>query len=450
MPSSDVVVIGAGLAGMSAAIALADAGARVDVVARGHAATHWAGGGLDIAAPAGSATAAEGLARLTALPGHPYAILRDDVRPALDWLRQLLEAEGLPYAGDLDAPLQTVPTAIGSTRRVAIVPAAQAAALDPWSSEERLVVCGPVGFKDFWPAAIETSLQRREVWERGGAGGPRGAGGPGRVESASVELPGLEGRRNLSALHLARLFDDAAWREEAFTAIARAVDALGTGPGRIAFPAVLGLADHARVLEDARRLLPLPLFEMPLVPPSIPGMRLFAALRSALRGGGGRISAGEEVVRIDRDRDRVVAVALAAAARDRVFQTGALVLATGGIAGGGLVARENGTLVEPLLGLPVEAPAPNDWLARDPFDPAGHPLEAAGIRTDERLRPVGAAGDVVLQNVAVVGSMLAGQRYLSERCGDGVAVSSGRRAAATASQPAAPPARRREKAAATR
>jgi hypothetical protein len=31
--------------------------------------------------------------------------------------------------------------------------------------------------------------------------------------------------------------------------------------------------------------------------------------------------------------------------------------------------------------------------------------------------------------VAVVGSMLAGQRYLSERCGDGVAMASGHRAA---------------------
>ena len=56
MAQADVVVIGAGLAGMAAAIALADAGATVEVVGRGHAATHWTAGGFDIAAPAGSAT----------------------------------------------------------------------------------------------------------------------------------------------------------------------------------------------------------------------------------------------------------------------------------------------------------------------------------------------------------------------------------------------------------
>jgi glycerol-3-phosphate dehydrogenase subunit B len=113
-----------------------------------------------------------------------------------------------------------------------------------------------------------------------------------------------------------------------------------------------------------------------------------------------------------------------------VIQTGALVLATGGIAGGGLLARADGRLVEPILDLPVEAPAAEDWLAADPFDPAGHPLEAAGIRTDGDLRPVDASGQVVLDNVAVVGGLLAGQRYLAERCGDGVAIASGQRAAA--------------------
>ncbi len=38
MPSADVVVIGAGLAGLTAAITAAESGARVHVLAKGHAA----------------------------------------------------------------------------------------------------------------------------------------------------------------------------------------------------------------------------------------------------------------------------------------------------------------------------------------------------------------------------------------------------------------------------
>jgi len=428
MPAADVVVAGAGLAGLTAAIALADAGATVEVVAAGHAATHWTAGGIDVAAPAGAATAAEGLARLAHNTGHPYAILAGDLPAALTFVRTVLAAEGLDYVGGLDDPLRPVPTAIGGTRPVSILPAAQAAALTPWRAGERLIVCGPAGFKDFWPAAIAASLGRPRPW---GAPGDQGGGGvaPARVEAVTVEWPGLAGRRNLNALELARRFDDPAWRAEAFEIVARAVGRGGGGPARIALPAVLGLREHRAVLHDAEQLLPFAFFEVPLVPPSVPGLRLYGALRSALLRRGGRMAVGEAVARVDVERRRVIAVATAAAVRERTTRTGAFVLATGGIAGGGLIGTPDGKLLEPLLGLPVEAPPADAWLAPGLPGRGGHPLEIAGIRTDGELRPVDAAGRRGLDNVAVAGSLLAGQRYLSERCGDGVAIASGWRAA---------------------
>ena len=428
MASVDVVVAGAGLSGLVAAIELAERGARVEVIARGYAATHWTAGGFDVAAPDGAETSAEGLEALAARRGHPYALLVESVPPSLARLRAILAEEGLWFEGTLDDLLRPVPTAIGGTRRAAILPAGQAAALPPWQTDERLVACGPAGFKDFWPAAVAASLARPPVWGRAGEPARR----PDGVDVVSVELPGLANRRNLNALDLARFFDEPAWRLEAFGRIAAAVGPLARrGPVRIAFPAVLGIAEHAAVLDDAARLLPGPIFEIPLVPPSIPGIRLFRALRAALRRRGGGLMVGEPIVRIDVDGRLVTRVAASAAVRERRLRTGALVLATGGIAGGGLVGHADGRLEEPLLGLPVEAPPADAWLAEDPSDPAGHPLEAAGIRTDRAMRPVDRRGKVVLDNVAVVGSLLAGQRYLAERCGDGVAVASGARAAVT-------------------
>ena len=343
---------------------------------------------------------------------------------ALATLRKVLAEAGLEYRGDLGDPLRAIPTAIGGTRRAAILPIAQAAALDPWKPGERLVICGPAGFKDFWPDAIVASLRRPSVW-----GGDDSR--PARIDALTVDLPGLAGRNNLNALNLAHLFDDPRWRADAIEQIARAIERNGAqrGGGRIALPAILGSTDHAAAFDDASRILPLAPFEVPLVSPSVPGLRLFAALRAALRRRGGRMVIGEGVADIVVERRRVGSVAMTAAVRERVIRTGAVVMATGGIAGGGLIGRADGQLVEPLLGLPVEAPPADAWLADDPFDPAGHPLEAAGIRTDADLRPVDARGKVVLDNVAVVGSMLAGQHYLTERCGDGVAIASGHRAA---------------------
>jgi glycerol-3-phosphate dehydrogenase subunit B len=421
MPSADVAVIGAGLAGLTCAHALAQRGAHVVVIAKGFAALHWTAGTLDVAAPSGVETPRAGIGRLAEAVNHPYAILAGDVQPAVDDLLALLAAQGLHYSGSLDSPIVAAPTGIGATRPVAVAPEGQAAALAAWAEDEQLVVCGVEGFKDLWPLAVAASLDRPGPWN---------ATRPSRVVAASAVLPDVTGRRNLSALHLARAFDEPSWQGRAIDAIARAVDAAGTRrPCRVALPAVLGLRDHAAVLESLRATLGMPVFELPLVPPSIPGLRLYDALRGACREAGVRVQLGEAVSRFETTGDRVELIATPAAARELVIRAGAVVLATGGLAGGGIVGRPDGALEETVLGLPVDGPHRDDWLARDAFAAEGHPIEAAGVPVDRDLRPLDARGAPVYANVRVVGSQLAGQRWLRERCGDGVALASGHRAA---------------------
>jgi glycerol-3-phosphate dehydrogenase subunit B len=135
------------------------------------------------------------------------------------------------------------------------------------------------------------------------------------------------------------------------------------------------------------------------------------------------------VARIVLEGDRVTAVELEAATRHHVIRTDAVILATGGLAGGGLVALGDGRIVEPLLGLHVDAPDHDAWLVADALDPAGHPVEAAGVPVDGHLRPLDATHRVSHPNVRVAGALLAGQRAIRERCGDGVALASGWRAA---------------------
>jgi glycerol-3-phosphate dehydrogenase subunit B len=202
----------------------------------------------------------------------------------------------------------------------------------------------------------------------------------------------------------------------------------------VALPAILGLNDHPGALAAAREILPLVPFEVALAPPSLPGLRLFAALRAALRRRGGRLQVGEAVHGTIAADGRVAELRAPAAAREFVLSAGVFVLATGGIAGGGIVADGPGVLREVVLGLPVDGPPAGDWLNDDAFSPAGHPLETAGIRTDRHLRPVtpgrpGASARPLAENVRIAGSLLAGQRYLRERCGDGVALASGSLAA---------------------
>ena len=104
MPTVDVVVIGAGLAGMTAALALAEAGASVEVVARGHTATHWTSGGLDVAAPPGHQAAdlaaqpdrlgrPRGDHRQCLAPAHPACARNIGQRDEIPCVLSLIEQE---------------------------------------------------------------------------------------------------------------------------------------------------------------------------------------------------------------------------------------------------------------------------------------------------------------------------------------------------------------------
>ncbi len=412
MPTADVVVIGAGLAGLSCAAELAERGARVFLAAKGMATTHWTHGGLDAAATDGASTTREGVRVLAAKSGHPYAIAQAEVEPAVEAHAARLAAAGIGLAGTLDDALVEIPTAIGARRRAALLPEAQAPVLRPWGDEGLLLV-GIGRYRDAWPAYAARNLAA-VPWPDG----------PREIRAVEVELSGLEGLNNLDARSLAERFDDAGWRAGALAAIARVVP---PGAWRVGVPAVLGLRGHRAALLDAREALGPGAFEIPSLPPSVPGLRLYDALRTAIGAAGGRIQIGFDVIDVERNGGRVIAIRTEAASRALRLAADGFVLATGGIGGGGLRADAGGVIHERVFGLPVEAPVLDAWFSDDPLLP--HPIEAAGIRTDVELRPIGTAGATELANVLVIGSALAGMRYLDERCGDGVALATAHRAA---------------------
>ena len=406
MPRADVVVIGAGLAGLSCAAELAECGARVFLAAKGMATTHWTHGGLDIAAPAGARTSRDGIRLLSAIGGHPYQLLEADADPAVTAHVARMGAAGLTHAGLVDDPLKVIPTAIGAIRPAAILPSAQAAALEPWNGVGLLLV-GFARYRDAWAPYAARNLANAP-WP----------GGPAEIRAVEVDLPELDRLHNIAPHVVARLFEDAAWRERALSAIARAVP---NGAWRIGLPTVLGLDAHAAVHAEAERVLGHRVFEMASLPPSVPGLRLFEAFRRRILGSGGRIQIGFDVVEVERHANRIVAVHTDAAARTLRIAGDAFVLATGGVGGAGIRALHDGTLRERVFGLPVIAPPQEDWFSDDPLRP--HPLEAAGIQVNASLAPA------ELENVRVIGSALSGMHYLDERCGDGVALASAHRAA---------------------
>jgi glycerol-3-phosphate dehydrogenase subunit B len=186
---------------------------------------------------------------------------------------------------------------------------------------------------------------------------------------------------------------------------------------------MLGMRDPHAVLMDLQHRLGLWVFEIPTLPPSVPGMRLYEILRSALRAAGGRLVLGAEVVSHRRDGERVSEVITRAAGRDLSYAAPWFVLASGGFASGAIELDSHWITHDRVLGLPLRgAPGPGDMrFVRNYLE--DQPIARAGIAVDAQLRADGA------QNVLVAGASLPGAVPWREGSGEGIALASGLRAA---------------------
>lgn len=401
----DAVVIGAGTAGLVAGTRLAQAGARVAVLAKGVGSTHLAPATLDVLgyAPDPVQEPLRAVERLVAeRPDHPYALLGTEVlADAVGWFAQTVASGPLPgyaYAGGLEHNGR-YPSALGALRPSALVPETMAAG--EAGELRRVCIVGTPALRDFHPSLC--------------AGNLAAAG----IEARAVSLDLRLDRADASTLGLARLFDDPGWRAHFCAQLALAL----RSEEHVGLPALLGLDDPHGVLADMQERLGRRVFEIPTLPPSVPGMRLYEILRAALRAGGGRLMLGAEVVDTVREGGRLTAVTTHAAGRDLTYVAPWFVLAAGGFASGAIELDSRWVTHERVLGLPLRG-LPAEGEPR--FVPQyldEQPLARVGVAVDGELRAEG------VDNVVVAGAALPGAIPWRELSGEGIALASGYRAA---------------------
>ncbi|HYF92411.1 MAG TPA: anaerobic glycerol-3-phosphate dehydrogenase subunit GlpB [Symbiobacteriaceae bacterium] len=404
----DVVVVGGGLAGMAAAAAAQGSGARVALLADGSGTLEMASGCIDLcgADSAGEPVGDPWAGLCACAPGHPYALVGQEyVEAALDAFSSICAETGLPYTPPGRGTNQSFVTALGGLRPSYLVPGTVGLP-SPGGS---VWVAGFRGLQEFHPHVVASGL---------------GKSLPGaRVDRSWAELPlGLQG--NDGKVHPAalarRLETDAAYRRNFVRSVTLARPG-GAAQDLVLVPAVLGLDSPQTVQNELATALGATVGEVPLPPPSLPGLRLAGRWRKYLQRKQVDIVVGSRAVGAVTGGGRVTAVVAQAAAGMVSYRAGAFVLATGGLIGTGLEAQ-GFSLREPIFGLPVENPDPANaraWAGRQFLPPGGQPFVRSGIRVDSSLRPQG------WENLWVCGRMLAGYDPYAERSGGGVAVSSG-------------------------
>lgn len=417
-----------------AANAAARRGKEVLLIAEGQASLHMSTGCIDLlgyADPESNIPVAkpwEALVELIArIPGHPYARMGLPlIAESLRWFAGVCREAGYPMAG-LNGENLLLPTGMGTIRPTYLAPETMIAGnladaghlqgsgklsgsgdvptSGALNSDARVFV-GIEGFRDFYPGYAAENLQ---------------------ALSAQVIVPGSANTRDLSAVDLALRFDQEGPRRELAGEIKKVLAGLAakTRIGRIGFPAVLGLERALEARRDLEEQLELRVFEIPILPPSVPGFRLVVALTKAARALGVEILLGSPVVAARVEGGRCYGVAVKTPVRQNTYRAETFILATGGVLGGGIRVDADGPH-EPIFGLPVHHPSlRRDWSQPRLLASESHAFLRFGLEVDEGLHPLGPDGKVVCENLLAAGSILAGHNSYREKSTEGMAIATG-------------------------
>jgi len=392
----DLIIIGMGLSGLMAAKTAAEAGKKVLIIGKGMGTLSILSNTIDLLGTLPqSIKMKDGLSQwIHDHPEHPYGKMGlEKVEEAISSFNSFFPP---PYTfQSRDEANSFMPTGAGTFRPTYLIPSTMMRSMT--LKEKRTLIIGFRGYKDFCAQRLADLFKSRGITLS-------------LPESPSTEM---------IATALARWMEQPSFREFIGTEVKKEI----RDEELIGLPAVLGINDPMGVRKDLEKKTGVSVFEIPVLPPSIPGMRIFNRLKAGLIQKEVTFLSGYSVSKVVLRRKRCEEIEVFHPPITNSYSADRYILATGRFMGGGLVADRRGVL-EPIFNLPVSQPGTQEeWFRKSFFDE--HPIHRSGILTDSSLRPIDKTGEPIFENVWVSGTILFGHHCINEKSREGIEISTG-------------------------
>lgn len=395
------IIIGGGLSGLMSGIALAKRGRDVAVISAGQSALHFSSGSLELLGRVADSEVSQPLDALGGLPeSHPYRRIGvDNVRTIVREVRSVLDGAGIKVNGSEERNHYRI-TPFGMFKPAWLTFDDYAAVDDPKALPWRkIAIINIKGYLDFYPQFLARSLERLGV----------------ECRLASFTIEPLETLRKstteMRAANIARMITG-----DVIDDFANNIKILAGDADAVLMPAVVGLFSSQPV-DKLRRKVGRPLYFVPTMPTSVPGVRAQILLRNYFQHLGGRYMLGDKVVAGEIAGGALRSVTTSNLG-DMKLEADNYILASGSFFSHGLIAAPD-RIYEPVFGLDVDAPADRaEWFDKDIYK--AQPYMKFGVATDERFR-VKKDGEVI-RNFYAAGAVLGGSNAMKDGAGAGISI----------------------------
>lgn len=404
--SCDVLIIGAGFAGMAACARASELGLKT-IMAGNSSQLYFASGLFDFLGvypldPGTLLTNPEaGLEFLKKeIPDHPYSKTGlKSILKSFDFITDYLKSAGLEYETSKGRNISVL-TAAGTFKPTFLVPET-IKKCQMINKSKNLLIIDFKGLTGFSAKQIAAPLK----------------GKLNSVHTLSIEL--APDKTVLHPMHIASMFEN----NDFLKKIAKKISNCGYKADLLGMPAVCGINKSIDILTKLEKMTNLDIFEIPMMPPSIPGLRLKDAFERqfAKQFKNNRVqflSQAKIKSEIINENDFILnAVNQNMETRIKAKY---VVLASGRFQSGGLYAHRK-QILETVFNLPIHQPAHrNLWHHRNLFEKQGHLINTSGIETDNVFRPVDSDGSIFHKNLYAAGTILAHNDWARLKSGSGV------------------------------